>query len=47
MTNGLAVALVLLVAGFLVLDGLVLHLGAPLFLARRGLALVEWLAFWR
>jgi hypothetical protein len=47
MTDGLAIALVLLIAGFLLLDQFVLDLGAPLFLARKGLALVEWLAFWR
>ena len=47
MTNGLAIALVILIAGFLLLDQLVLHQGAPLFLARRGLELMEWLAFWR
>ena len=47
MTNGLALALILLIAGFFALDHWVLHLDAPLFLARRGLDLIEWVAFWR
>ena len=47
MTNGLAIALVLLIAGFFLIDHFLLHLDAPLFLARKGLELLDWLAFWR
>ena len=47
MTNRLALALLLLIGGFILLDQFVLHLGAPIFMARRGLELIEWLAFWR
>ena len=47
MTNALALSIVVLIAGFLLLDQFVLHWGAPLLLARRGADLVEWLAFWR
>lgn len=47
MSNRVAAGIVLGVLLFLLLDALVLRLGAPLFLARRGLDLIEWLAFWR
>ena len=47
MTNGLALTLVVLIAGFFLLDHFVLHWGAPLVAARQGLRLIDWLAFWR
>jgi hypothetical protein len=47
MTNALALVLIGLVAGFFLLDHFVLHIDAALFLGRRGLDLIEWLAFWR
>lgn len=47
MTNALAIWIVALLAGFFLLDHFVLHLGAPLFLARKGVDLIEYLAFWR
>ena len=47
MTNGLALFLIAAVAGFFVLDHTVLHLDAGLVLARKGLDLIGWLAFWR
>ncbi len=47
MTNTLAIWIVAFIAGFFLLDHFVLHLGAPLFLARKGMDLLEYLAFWR
>ncbi len=47
MTNALAIGIFVAIAGFFLLDHFVLHLGAPLFLARKGMDLIEWLAFWR
>ena len=47
MTNGLALFLLAAVAGFLVLDYYVLHLDAALFVARKGVDLIGWVAFWR
>lgn len=47
MTNRIALALVALIAVFLVADAVWLHLGAPIFLARKFADFVEWLAFWR
>lgn len=47
MTNRIALALVVLVVGFVFVDAAWLHLDAPLFLARKFADLVEWLAFWR
>lgn len=47
MTTKLALILAALILGFFALDHFVLHLGAPLFLARKLADLVEWIAFWR
>lgn len=47
MTNTLAIWIVALVAGFFLLDHFVLQLGAPLFLAHKGMDLIEYVAFWR
>jgi hypothetical protein len=47
MTNRIAAALALTIAAFFLIDALVLHLGAGLFLARRFAGFVEYLAFWR
>jgi hypothetical protein len=47
MTDRLALGLLVALAVFLALDHWVLHWGAPLYLARQGLRLIEWLAFWR
>ena len=47
MTNALALWIVALIIGFFVLDAVFLHLGAPVFLARKGLDLLDYLAFWR
>lgn len=46
MTNRLALVLGGLVIGFFVLDALVLHLGAPLFLAGKIGDLMNYMAFW-
>lgn len=46
-TTKLAFILLGLILAFFVLDYFVLHLDAPVFLARKLVALVEWLAFWR
>jgi hypothetical protein len=47
MTNGLAIALAALLLGALAWDALAQDWAATLFLGRKGLALVETLAFWR
>lgn len=47
MTNTIAVWIVVLIAGFFLLDHFVLHLDAALFLARKGLLGLDYLAFWR
>jgi hypothetical protein len=47
MTNALAIGLVIFIAAFFALDHFVLHLDAPLFLARKFYDMLEWLAFWR
>ena len=47
MTNRIALALVALIAAFLVADAVWLHLGTPIFLARKFADFVEWLAVWR
>jgi len=47
MTNQIAIGLALLIVGFFVLDAYVLHLDAGVFLARKGLDLIEYLAIWR
>ena len=47
MTNRIAIAIILMIAAFFLIDALFLHLGAALFLARQFANLVEYLAFWR
>lgn len=47
MTNRIAAGIALMIAAFFLIDALILHLGAGLFLARRFAAFVEYLAFWR
>ncbi len=47
LTTRLALILAALIAAFFLLDQLVLHLGAPLFLARKIADLIDWVAFWR
>ena len=47
MTNALAIGLLVFIAAFFALDHFVLHWDAPLFLARKFLALLTWLSFWR
>jgi hypothetical protein len=47
MTNKTAVFLGLLIVGFFALDHFVLHWDAPVFLMRKLVALIEYLAFWR
>ncbi|MEZ5731324.1 MAG: hypothetical protein R3D97_03250 [Paracoccaceae bacterium] len=47
MTNRIAIALAILIAAFFVADHYWLHLDAALFLARRLLDFIEYLAFWR
>lgn len=46
MTNELALALALAIAALFALDAY-LDLGGALFLARKGLDLITWLAIWR
>lgn len=47
MTNGLAIFLLLAIAGFLALDALIWNWETSLFLARRFTDLLSWMAFWR
>lgn len=47
MTNTVAIALLALILGFFLLDGLVLHQGFALQLARTFVRFVEWVSFWR
>ena len=47
MTNGIALFVVLLAAAALVADAIFNGWGGSLFLARRFLDLVAWVAFWR
>lgn len=47
MTNKIAIALLLLIAGFFVLDHFWLQLDTPLFLARQLDQFIEFLSFWR
>ncbi len=46
LTDKLAIFLALVVIGFFALDHFVLHLGAPLFLAKEFADLTWWVAFW-
>ncbi|MEM9844268.1 MAG: hypothetical protein AAF965_05665 [Pseudomonadota bacterium] len=47
MTNGVALTLGLAIAAGLALDFFVYDMEGSLFLARKTLSLIEWLAFWR
>ncbi len=47
MTNPIALALLALIAAFFLADHLWLNLDAPVFLGRKFIEFVEYLAFWR
>lgn len=47
MTNGIALALALLILGLFLLDATVLHWDLPLFLGRQMLLFIEYVSFWR
>ncbi|MBU2993474.1 hypothetical protein Q4555_00210 [Octadecabacter sp. 1_MG-2023] len=47
MTTKLSIILILLIVGFFVLDHYVLHLDAGVFLAKKGIELINYLAIWR
>ncbi len=47
MTTKLTIILALLIAGFFVLDHYVLHLNAFVFLAKKGIDLINYVAIWR
>ena len=47
MTNRIALTLVVLTAGFFLADLFWLDLGAPVFLGRKFVDFIEFLAFWR
>ncbi|SPH17683.1 hypothetical protein DEA8626_01208 [Defluviimonas aquaemixtae] len=47
MTNRIAIALVALTTAFFLADYLWLGLGAPVFLGRKLIEFIEFLAFWR
>jgi len=47
MTTRLSLILALLIVGFFVLDHYVLHLDAGVFLAKKGIELINYIAIWR
>lgn len=47
MTTKLALILMLLILGFFALDHYVLHLNAAVFLGKKGVELINYLAIWR
>lgn len=47
MSNRFALGLFVIVAGLILMDQLVWHSGASLFAARKGVDLIQTLAFWR
>ncbi|KQI68621.1 glyceraldehyde-3-phosphate dehydrogenase [Loktanella sp. 3ANDIMAR09] len=47
MTNAVAVGILIAIAAFFALDHFVLQWDAPLFVARKFVELLQWLAFWR
>lgn len=47
MTNALAITLGVLIVGFFILDHHLIEGEVALFLGRRSLAIIEYLAFWR
>ncbi|WP_347313260.1 hypothetical protein [Defluviimonas sp. SAOS-178_SWC] len=47
MTNRIALTLVVLIAAFFLADHVWLSLGAPVFLGRKFVDFIEFLAFWR
>jgi hypothetical protein len=47
MTNKISIWLALVILGFLALDYFYLDLNTPLFLGRKLLAMIEYIAFWR
>ncbi|SLN12152.1 hypothetical protein [Pseudooctadecabacter jejudonensis] len=47
MTTRLAIFLMAAIIGFFVLDHYVLHLDALVFLSRKGIDLIQTIAFWR
>ena len=47
MTDRIGIGLAILILGFLAADLLVFHWDIHLFLARKFVVLIEWVAFWR
>ncbi len=47
MTNSIAIGIAILVIGALALDAYANDWAASMFVGRKGLALIEYLAFWR
>lgn len=47
MTNQIAIALVVLIAGIFLIDATLFTGQLPLFLAKQFVSLVEYLSFWR
>ncbi len=47
MTNRIAIGLALAIVAVFAVDALVFGGGLPVFLGRKGLELIEWIAFWR
>ncbi|MCB1358535.1 MAG: hypothetical protein KDK53_19260 [Maritimibacter sp.] len=47
MTNRIAIGLALVVVGAFAVDALAFGGTLPVFLGRKGLEFIEWIAFWR
>jgi len=47
MTNRIALGLGIVIVGLFVVDALAFGGTLPVFLGRKGLELLEWIAFWR
>ncbi|MDF0601444.1 hypothetical protein P1J78_11930 [Psychromarinibacter sp. C21-152] len=47
MTNRIAIGLALLILGFVAYDAAAMDWSMSVYLGRKGLEFVEWLAFWR
>ena len=47
MTNRIAIGLAIVIAGLFAVDAWAFGGTLPVFLGRKGLELIEWIAFWR
>ena len=47
MTNWIAIALAFVILGVFAIDAIAFDAALPVFLGRKGLEFLEWIAFWR